>query len=478
MISHRPLKIAVAFVVLGWSAGLCGQRGSGRTAELGPGITVESALSIADCFKLARDNNATLKRAVAAVQETRYEAIIARSRLLPQVSLLFAGAAQGVVDTVIGNEEKLARTTDQSLDLQVRQRVLEFGPTKEQELNRIRDRDRSLYGKEDELVRVLSGVRSVYFSLQIMDEQLGKHDSLIAMYKEKLAKAQERLTNGVGVKSAVLTADLNRLEEKQRILQLNTRRRQSLVRLKELLGVAAIKETVTFPSEIKHLSLSEDSCVALGMANNTDVALARLETELARRRLYETGWQFAPEMSLSAGAGTGHVSAQMELSTNRDDSQHKWNLDAVGAKAVTEPDGNLVSIDNDPKLRYTARLTLEFPIFQGMRRAGEVGQALAQYTQARETLIAKTRELERRLRESYYNHQLSMEQLSIEGERVVIARERYALAEAQYELARITEDGYDSFREQLFGAQDRFFAQQFSAMDAEEELRALVRVLE
>jgi len=183
-------------------------------------------------------------------------------------------------------------------------------------------------------------------------------------------------------------------------------------------------------------------------------------------------------MSLSAGAGTGHVSAQMELSTNRDDSQHKWNLDAVGAKAVTEPDGNLVSIDNDPKLRYTARLTLEFPIFQGMRRAGEVGQALAQYTQARETLIAKTRELERRLRESYYNHQLSMEQLSIEGERVVIARERYALAEAQYELARITEDGYDSFREQLFGAQDRFFAQQFSAMDAEEELRALVRVLE
>jgi hypothetical protein len=73
---------------------------------------------------------------------------------------------------------------------------------------------------------------------------------------------------------------------------------------------------------------------------------------------------------------------------------------------------------------------------------------------------------------------MSAAHLEIQKERVAIARERYSLAETQHELGRMSDEGLDAFRERLFDAQDAHFGQQFTVLAREEDLRALIRLLE
>jgi len=223
---------------------------------------------------------------------------------------------------------------------------------------------------------------------------------------------------------------------------------------------------------------NEDSCVARALESSTEIADYRDEALQAGRALAQSGWDYVlGDITLTAGMWKQGRGAHLELLKKTPDDKsgaREWALDAVGTKRIDEPDEAFFE-PRDTSLRYTASIELAFPIFRGAKRHGTQMELGARYMQARAELIDETRNVERRVREAYYDYEASRTQLEISEERVAIAAERYELAEAQHELGRMSDEGLDSFREGLFGAQDAFSRQQFATLEREEDLRALIR---
>lgn len=438
-----------------------------------------SVASLQDCFAAAGRNNPAIARAAHRIEQTRGERISTRSRLLPHVNLFSAfekTAPRDSLDDVDGTEEG-------TMDIALRQTLLEFGPRTEEEYARLKRQRNALYGSEETIVRVYSAIRETYFSLMITREQLVQHDSLLALYTDKLQQTRGRLQQGVGLKSAVLTARLNRLEERDRILGLTTDAHVLRARLEELTGVVLPEEFPDYIERYEELALPEDSCVERAMQRSTAVADAKADADDYLARVREQLWSFAPEMRLAAGIENKGARAGVALEGNHPDGVRQWRLGAEGAYELVQSDSVIgypglepspFDLD-DPTIRYTAHLAVQLPLFKGLRRHGERIRVKARYEEARSEVIAKVRELEKEVRTAYRELELSRAKRDIQRERVAIANERYSLAETQHELGKMDDDGLDSFREQLFTAQDRYFSMQFQVLEAEEKLRALIR---
>ncbi|MBD3239745.1 MAG: hypothetical protein GF331_04105 [Chitinivibrionales bacterium] len=453
----------------------CGVVHARRQILFGDADLADSVLTLERCFVIAREHNAELRRAVAGVVETYGEKIRSRGRFLPRLDILYGWGKYKLTDS-IGH---IVDPRDESLTLEVRQRVIEFGRTTDAELDR-RDRERqALYNRENTIVDVLSSIRRTYRSLQIIDRQLASHDSLLTHYAQRQARAQDRLDKGIGLRTALLTARLNRLEERERILRLRTNRREQIAELKELLGLSTLPLEVRLaPVEQDELP-EEDSCVVLALENSTELADKKAELLQAGQVLGQTGWDFLlDDISFTAGMYKGDRGAELELITGgAEGSTRQWAIDAVGKRYIDAPNGSSF-VPRDTTLRYTAAIELAIPAFRGAQRHATVIEKGAAYTKARADLIAKTREIERETRDAYYGYLLSSKYLAIAEERIAIARERYDMAETQHELGRMSDDGLDDFRVRLFESQDAFFEQQFEVLRTEEELRAHVRALE
>jgi outer membrane protein TolC len=153
----------------------------------------------------------------------------------------------------------------------------------------------------------------------------------------------------------------------------------------------------------------------------------------------------------------------------------------VGARSVSKIASgystqmqNNISIPMD--LRYSAKLAIDLPLFQGLKNLGEHKRVGALYNQSRALVIEKTRDLEQKTRVACFNLYISAEELQIQNERVQIARARFDLAETKRDLGKIADYEYDNIRTQLFEVTDYYFNQQIQALQAQEALRALVRL--
>jgi outer membrane protein TolC len=435
-------------------------------------------LSLEQCFELCRQNNPSLKAALAQLELTRGEKISAISRLLPHLDLIFRNNNSSLKDS----SGSITNSSDQAMELILRQRIAEFGPsTYDAWARKQRERD-ALLASEDTAATVLSAIRKTYFTLQIMKEQILQHDSLLGLYTLKLEKENSRLSSGIGRKNAVLTARLNIVDEKERILSLESRMHTMRATLKQLCGLPSTDVPAVLPSDLLKISLGEDSCVAQAMDNNSRIAQLRFEVEIYKRQLLQAGWNFAPGISLNAGVRNGAVAGGLQLSSNRFDSERRWSLDAVGSSTFFQSDSAFVSPDSffsaDRNLRYTVGLTVDLPIFRGLREVGELKEAGARYNKARNELLVTVRAFETALRSTWFEYQRSSRQLDLSRERVEIAQERYSMAETLLEMEKMSEEGYDNFRVQLFDAQDNFFGQQFQVLEAGENLRLLIRRFE
>jgi outer membrane protein TolC len=328
-----------------------------------------------------------------------------------------------------------------------------------------------------------------YFALRIIQDQLRQHDSLLAIYTEQLDNARERFSSGVSLKTHVLAARLNRLEEKERILGLRERERERLARLSELLGASRLIGPVVLTDTMHTMRIDEDSCVAEALRHSTAVADARQEAALAKRGLREWVWEFFPDVALSAGVRHESHELAVELGgSEHGDVRRQWAVDAVGTEHLLSAQDSVMAAERlygsrlfpgrDSTLRYTFNVMVRFPLFKGLKRRGTRIEAAARYEQARQEAIARTHDIEKRTRIAFARYELSRGILAVWRERVAIDRERYALALTQHELGRMSDEGLDAFRERLFSSQDSYFAKQFDVLEKQEELRVLTRMLE
>ena len=417
-----------------------------------------------------------------AVVETYGEKIESRGRFLPRLNLLYGRyadmASRPDSSGTVPLDSVDVEHGDRSVAVEVRQRVAEFGKTADSEYQR-EDRERdALYHRENTVVGVFSDIRRTFRSLLIIDEQLSSNDSLLQHYAGRVTRASDRLEKGIGLRTALLTAKMNQLGTRERILVLRADRRRRLSELKKHLGLKQIPSDVVLVEEPQPPLPTEDSCVVLALESSTEVADCKAEVIQAGKRLGQTGWDWVlDEITFSAGMAKGNQEASLELMSGGEGQTRAWALDAVGRRYVHEP-GGLRFATRDTVLRYTASIEITLPVFRGAKRHGTTIEAGARYTKARAELIDKTRETERSTRDAFYAYELSRQRLGIAGERVSIAQERYELAETQHELGRMSDEGLDAFRKDLFQAQNAFFGQQFDVLHREEDLRAETRVLQ
>jgi outer membrane protein TolC len=436
------------------------------------------SLSLVQCFDLARSGNAALKATLDAIQMTKGEELSALSRLLPHLNIVYRRSKADSLNSSIAD--------GQTLDMELRQRLGEFGQTTDAEYARLRNKRKAFYDHESEIIKDFSAIRVSYFSLRIIKDQLTTHDSLLVIYRDRLGQEQARLNNGVGHKPALLQARLNFLEERERIIELDRQRSGQLAALRQLLGWPAMSDSVNLSTPQLPLPLSADTCIALAMRNSVEIADARGEAELEKRRLIETGWTIAPDIHVTAGIQNGASSAALELSNNQPDSRHTWAIDAVGSRALAssgQAPANQYDLQQYPNFtdtttKYTASVAISFPVFKGLKRVGDAIQAGAAYNQARDVVLSKTHDLEKSVLTAFYDYRLSSEDLAIQKEKVEISRERYDLALTESEVGRISDVDVDIYRRDVFASQDNFFAKQFEVLTKEEVLRQLVRQLE
>jgi outer membrane protein TolC len=478
------------FVIILWIAALNAASIHTRTAGAiidtigtgtGPALSPsDTALHLADCVSLARRNNAQFMIACEKVLQAKGDNLIAASRLVPHLSGVFGGCYEGYRDS--GASSGTDRRQVEQFDLVLSQRLLEFGATKPEEFERLRNSRNALYNKENALARIVSRIRQVYFSLRVIQEQLARHDTLVSVYETKLSTAQERLSRGAGNKFDVLAARSNMLDEKERILNLRQKRRTLAAELKNLLGVTSLIDSIRCADVPSALDMAEDTCVARALDASTQIADIRAEAELLKRQLRESGYNFAPGISISGGVRNGLNSVGIEVTRADDESRHAYSVNAIAKRTVMPPDSVVFRSTSAPGIsqldrnqRYTAQISVTLPLFQGGKAAASVLVSGARYNEARATIIDQTRQTELAVRGAWGEWRLAVEKLSISRERVDIAQQRYELAEAQRELVRITDNEFDNVRRELFYAQDGYFEQEFSTLEREEAVRLLVR---
>lgn len=453
---------------------LCGPAACRRRILFGDARLSDSTLTLAECFALAYEHNADMRSAYAGVVVTYGEKIESRGRFLPRVNVLYGLGREKTDSSGVVSEPR-----DGELAVEVRQRVAEFGKTTDAEYYR-QDREReAFYERENTVAEVLSTIRRTYITLLIIDQQLASHDSLLTHYQERVTRSEDRLAKGVGLRTSLLTARLNQLETRERILSLEASRRTNLAALKNVLGLAELPQSlVLLPVPVSAVP-GEDSCVVAALESSTRIDDSRAEVLQAGKALGQTGWDFVlDDISFSAGFRKDGRAASFELlSDGSQASTRQWALDVVGRKYLDEPNGTFFT-GRDTTLVYTATIELSLPVFRGAQRHGTVIESGARYTKARAELIDAAREAEKATRDAYYAFELAREHLKIARERVAVSQERYELAETQHELGRMSAEGLDSFREQLFSSQDAYYGQQFEVLRREEDLRAVIRQFE
>lgn len=426
---------------------------------------------------MARKHNPRIRKAENLIKVWGGEQIIARSRFLPQVGLLYNA----------GFEKRTWAREDYSSYLEIRQRVLEFGKTSPAETERLRQEWNALFEYEDAASAVFSEVRRSYFSLRLVQMQLVQHDSLLQIYDAKVERAQERLRLGAGLRTAVVTAKLDQLEALERI---NTLRFDELTRraaLKKAMGMESDTSFFFLSDRLPPLAISMDSVVARALESNTRIAWSEAEAYLAQKSLREVGWEFTPDLQLSGGIRRGDQALEARVSTDRPDSRHQWAADIVGTRRLQEPQGGLSDSNfltrpffssEDENLEYTARLQMRFPLFEGLKTVGSYRRESARYAAARDEVLRQSQETELAALRAMQAYQLSLRQLEVQEQRLALERERFALNQTLYEMGKLSEEGLEQFRERQFRAQDSYFAQQFRVLETEEDLRFLIRLFQ
>ncbi len=440
------------------------------------------SLSIETAYEYTERQNPAIASAWAKVRAVEGIELQNRSRLLPHAYFDYRAGFEGIEDEADEGDDLNSAEAHQ-LDFQIRQRIAEFGKTSDIEWERRRAQRAAVYEYENVLVEQWSILWRTYYSVIITRHQLAEHDSLLRVYSERLKTERERLDNGVARRTTVLTARLNQLEERERILQLQARELELVANLKEVLGAQRLSRKVVLTSSRGPFELREDSCVAAAVHRSTRLADLEKETENAKRRLDQWLWEFLPNMAVSAGIHRGPQSAEVEVGSDpRGSSNRRYAADLVGGYRLIDPKDTLYRIDEslfdyrEKDLQYTAGIVVRFPVFQGGRRKGTRSELAARYDGARSEYLTAMARLEENVRSAFYQFELARRKLEIQQERVAIDRERYDLAQIQYDLSRITEDGLDAFREKLFRSQDAFFGQQFTVLEKENTLRRLIRI--
>jgi multidrug efflux pump subunit AcrB/outer membrane protein TolC len=411
--STRSLKQGAVAVVIVACALLAG----GQEASAEP---VKHSLTLSQAIDLALKQNSVLKIGRAKVTENDQKIVSARSQYFPQLSnntKYVALSDRQLVTVPAGSLGNIAGTPfpDKAVKISQSDSTILYSETtlaqpttqllKIHEANQIARADRGiaeaeLKGSEDETV---FAVHQFYYALLVAYKEKDAAQASLTAAQENLRESEEGVSAGNLLDVAVTAARAHLLQSRQALIVAETRVSDLTSDLDDLLGLPS--DALLEVSETGLPELTEplkDQAYDQARAGNGELRAAREALEKSRHAVRAAKYEYIPDVTLFAKHGYQDGAAFLEK-----------NIGVFGVE-------------------------LTWNIFDWGKRKGEVGQRVAQQSQAEENLARIDKRIGIEIDKVYRKLERSKKMMDVAGEALSLCRENARLSENRLKAETVT----------------------------------------
>jgi outer membrane protein TolC len=442
-------------------------------------MTEPRVLTLEQCLQLAFTSSNEIEQFREQMFLVGGTRLIASSRFLPTVDLI------GQFEHARAFEAADRSADASQIGARISQRILEWGKDNPIDLALRSDQRDALFRYEDRVAIVLSQVRRAFLFVQLKDEQIAARQELLKQFETQARIKQQRMDAGnLSVKIEVLTAQLNVLNEKTRINQLESEKFNRKAELLRLVGLPVGASQVEFQGRSDDFGLDGfdmEGMIHLALAQNSELAFREALVAEQGRALGQLRYEYLPDLRVRSGYQDEFGRAGAEV-RNIDDT---WGLDLIGEPGVTGSSENTewdglgyfgpgVNLPG-PDPGWFGAVQLGIPIAEGRARTGRRIQARAALNAAVAAADDQQDRIELNVRQGYKFLSEQKFQVDLAQENVNIEKERFQIQEELRNAGKITDDQLETFRTRFFSAQDNLFDQQERLIERQEDLRLAIR---
>lgn len=451
-------------------------------------LVAAGPLTLVLCEAFSLEFNDEIQAQRQGIRAMGGERLVVKSRFLPQLTYHLEHADRdregtGPEDTAEVGEGETSDveveedTRDTHHYVRLTQTLAEFGRDKEEDVILRESERRALFEYEDKIRSVLSEVRKKFFTILLRHEQMAVRKKLLEEFRTRYDKMKGLEKARKVLEVDVLTARLNMLNEEKNINSLEREILRQKIDLLHLLGFPVGMTDIKIIGDIETFDLSVHKAVDIALRRSSWVAQTRADVAEQERRVREVRWEYVPTISLQGGWQEDKNVAGVELETQE-------GLYSVSTFAEAHSDvysdifeRELGGLEADKK-GWFVDLSVELPVFQGLKRKGLYDKEKALLARGRHELRNRIDSVESKVRKAYQTMLERGKDVEILKETVNISRERLRVQERLKELGRISDNELETFRERFFGDQDKFFTQQIYLIEAQEKVRYEMRWFE
>ena len=433
-------------------------------------------LTLEDCMRLAMTQNKDVLTAWHGIRETQLgDRLVTRSRLYPQLGFIW-----DYQKNHFGERENTRPESDvdNSAVFQFSQRLFEFGKDIGSEVALRRAERNALYNFENTSRETLSSVRETFYTILLRQEQLVARRNLLGGFKSDYERKRKRLE----LKEAtidpfdVLSAELNVLEEEANVNTLEAEIAVSVYVLQQLMG-ESIGAHIELVGAQDQTVFDIGAAVRTALENSADLAQTREEVAEQKRVLREVIWEYLPDVTFGAGYRREGDEAGISIDSVGSDT---WAVDLVGDLNANKSDSRDDEFFRSGDTDYFVDLEVSVPIFEGFRRVGVYNQERERLRQAELQLGKAQEEIERNVRGRYADMMRAAKNVDIARQQASISERKLEIKERFKEEipAMVSDQEYETFRNNFFRDQDRYFDQQINFVSVREQLRQVMGYFE
>lgn len=413
VVKSRPVRQGTVAVVVTACVLLAG----GREASAEP---VKHALTLSQAVELALKQNSALKIARLKVEENDQKIVSARSQYFPQLfnNTKYVGLTDKQLITVpAGSLGNIAGTPFPDRDMKIsqsRSTILYSETTlaqpttqllKIREANEIAKADRGI--AKAELARseneTLFAVHQLYYGLLVAYKEKDAAQAAVTAARENLREAEEGMTAGNLLDVAVTAARANLLQSRQALIVAETRISDVTSELNDLLGLPSDDLLEVAEAGLPELAvLSKYQAYEEARARNGELRAAREAVEKSRHAVRAARYEYIPNVTLFAKHGYQNGAAFLEK-----------NIAVFGVE-------------------------LTWNIFDWGKRKGEVGQRVAQQSQAEENLARIDKRIVIEIDKVYRKLERSKQMVDFAREELLLCRENVRLSDNRLRAGTVT----------------------------------------
>lgn len=393
----------------------------GREASAEP---VKQSLTLSQAVELALQQNSVLKIGRAKVTENDQKIVSARSQYFPLLSnntkyMTLSDKQQvnipaGSLGNVGGgpfpnNDVKLSQSRTSVLYSETTLAQPTTQLLKIHEADQIARADRGI--AEAELTKsaneTVLAVHQLYYSLLVANKERDAAQASLTAAQENLREAEEAVKAGNVLDIAVTSAKANQLQGRQALIAAENRISDVTSELNDLLGLPsdAILE-VTEAGLPEQTELAKDQSYDEARTRNGELLAARETLEKSRHAVRAARYEYIPDVTIFAKHGYQDGAPFVEK-----------NIGIFGAE-------------------------LTWNIFDWGKRSGEIGQRVAQKSQAEENLARIDKRIGIEIDKAYRKLERSKQMVDVAREALSLSRENARLSENGIKAGTVTTAKY------------------------------------